>query len=83
MSFEQKRRSPVGIGITVREWRKERDLSLREAAVITGIPKGHLSRIESGERPDPRMSTLLKLSHGMEITVDELVSASQTEAATA
>lgn len=83
MSYEVKRRKAMGIGIRVRDWRKDQDLSLREAAVITGIPKSHLSRIESGERGDPRMTTLLKLSSAIGITVDELVAQSTAEAATA
>ena len=43
-----------------------------------------LSRIESGERPDPRMTTLLKLSQALGITVDEFIASGvQTEVATA
>ena len=73
----------MGIGIAVRQWREDHDLSLRDAAKLSGVGKTHISRLESGERPDPRMSTLLKLSQAMGITVDELVASSQTEAATA
>lgn len=76
----------MGIGITLREYRKEHDLSQEELGTLCDPPLtgGAISLIESGERPDPRMSTLRKLSQAMGLTVDELIAASaQTEAATA
>ena len=36
-------------------------VSLTELSRHTGISEAHLSRLESGKRRDPRLSTLLKL----------------------
>ena len=84
MPYERKRRPPMGIGITLREYRKEHDLSQQELGDLCDLNHSAISRIESGGRTDLRMVTLLKLSQGIGISVDELIAASQqTEAATA
>ena len=74
----------MGIGITLREYRQEHDLSQQELGELCGLTHSAISRIESGSRTELRMGTLLKLSQGIGITIDELVAASQqAEAATA
>ena len=74
----------MGIGIALREYRREYDLSQQELGELCGLNHSAISRIESGGRTDLRMSTLRKLSQVMGMTLDELDAASQqTEAATA
>ena len=83
MPYERKRRPPVGMGITLRAYRKEHDLSQQELADMCGLNHSAISRIEGGSRTKIQVDTLLKLSQAMGITLDELVATSQTEAATA
>ena len=75
---------PVGIGVPLRKFREEHDLSQDELGEKCGLTGSAISRMESGERTRFEMDTLLKFAQVMSITVDELVAASQgTEAATA
>jgi transcriptional regulator with XRE-family HTH domain len=48
----------AGIGRRLRQIRLWRGLSLRVAADLAGLSASHLSRIERGERPVDRRSTL-------------------------
>lgn len=53
---------------TLKQAREARKLSQRDVAERTGIPQGHLSRVETGG-VDPRISTLVEVgrSLGMEL----------------
>ena len=83
MPFERKRKPPVGIGITVRAYREEHDLSQEEFATMCGLTGSAISRIESGDRTRFTLNTLMRFSEVMDVTLDELVASSQAEAATA
>lgn len=63
----------MGIGAYIRETREAQGLSLSKAAQAWGIDKAHLSLIESGQRSQLQADTLLKLSRGLGVTVDELL----------
>ena len=63
----------TGLGLFVREGRERLGLSLRQAAEKWQLDKSELSRIESRERVNPGGQTLLKLAHGLGVTVDELL----------
>ena len=83
MAYERKRKQPMGIGIPLREFRKEHDLSQRELGEMCGLTHSAISRIESGERTRLEFETMRLMAQALGITVDELVAQSTTEAATA
>ena len=56
----------------LREHRERRGLSLRKLADMSGVHFVTLARIEAGGL-DPRLSTLLKLTKALGITMSELV----------
>ena len=47
-------------------------MSLEELAYEAGVSKGNLSDIENGKK-DPRLSSLLLIASGLEITVSSLL----------
>jgi transcriptional regulator with XRE-family HTH domain len=46
-----------------------------ELAKCSGLSQAAVQAIEQGARPDPRLSTLLKLAGALGVTLDELVRA--------
>ncbi len=65
----------AGRGVFIREGREGLGLSLKQAAALWEIDKAALSRMESGRQSNPGANTLLKLSRGLGVTVDELLRA--------
>ena len=63
----------TGLGLFIREGRGRLGLSLRQAAEKWQLDKSELSRIESRERVNPGGQTLLKLSRGLGVSVDTLL----------
>jgi|GEM_PF-2445400 len=49
--------------------RKERNLSLRELALITGVSKSTLQRIESDEYFDIKLSIAFKIARGLGVSL--------------
>ena len=68
----------TGLGSFVRVGREAQGLSLRQAAIAWKIEKGHLSLIEAGLRSELQAGTLLKLSRGLGVTIDEILTAKET-----
>jgi transcriptional regulator with XRE-family HTH domain len=60
------------IGRKLREIRHWRQLSLTATADLSGISIGHLSRIERGERPVTKRSTLEALAQALKVSPAEL-----------
>lgn len=60
------------IGRRLREIRKWRGLSLTALADLSGISIGHLSRVEHGERPITKRSTLESLARALQVSPEEL-----------
>lgn len=65
------RQSPELIGNRVRSIRRRLDVTLEQLAEQTGLNKGYLSRIESGEK-SPSIATLLKLSAVLKVPTSQL-----------
>lgn len=59
------------IYILIRELRKSKNISLRELESLTGISKGHLSKIER-QSIDPSLSTLVRIATALKVKVEEL-----------
>ena len=83
MPMKKMDREPVGIGVVLRAYRVEHNLSQQELGEMCGLTHSAISRMESGDRTRFQIETLGRLAKAMNITVDELVASSQTEAATA
>lgn len=66
---------PVLLGRRLREVRVWRGLSLRAAAELAGLSASYLSRIERGERPVERRSTLEALAAALRVAPSELTGA--------
>ncbi|MGH7096845.1 MAG: helix-turn-helix domain-containing protein [Stellaceae bacterium] len=63
--------SPALIGKRIRSIRKRVGLTLEQVSEQTGLNKGYLSRIESGEK-SPSIATLLKLSSELKVPASQL-----------
>jgi transcriptional regulator with XRE-family HTH domain len=60
------------LGGRPRELRPWRDPSLRVTAELAGLSESHLSRIERGERPVDKRSTLEALARALQVAPSEL-----------
>ncbi|MGH3793737.1 MAG: helix-turn-helix domain-containing protein [Pseudonocardiaceae bacterium] len=67
--------STRSIGRRIQEIRYWRDKTLRVIAELAGISEGYLSRIERGERPVDRRSTLEAIAAALEVAPGELTDA--------
>ncbi|SEC51408.1 transcriptional regulator, XRE family with cupin sensor [Rhizobiales bacterium GAS191] len=61
-------------GERIRQWRRERGHTLEEVSAMTGIGASTLSKIETG-RSGASFTTLIRLSRGLNLSVDELTGA--------
>jgi len=63
----------ITLGAALRAARLEAGLSTRDLERITGMSNGQISKVESGARPDPSFRTVMRLAHGVGISLDDLV----------
>jgi transcriptional regulator with XRE-family HTH domain len=63
------------LGAVVRRLRVRQDMTQEVLARRAGITQGHLSKIESGERPNPSVTTLKRLARALDVSVATLLSA--------
>lgn len=59
------------IEILVKKVRLEQNMTLETLAKLSGISKGHLSKIERQER-DPKLSTLIQIAMALKVNLNEL-----------
>jgi transcriptional regulator with XRE-family HTH domain len=64
-------------GAFIREKRKEKEITLRKFAELTGLSPVHMSSMETGQRPAPRDEVLIRMGEllgldkpGMELLYD-------------
>lgn len=62
----------VAFGMRVRMLRKERNVSLRQFALMIGIDKGFLVDVELG-RKSPTLDTIAKIAAGLDMSLSELL----------
>lgn len=60
------------LGRTIRAERRRAGLTQAELARKAGIASNHLSRLESGEKIDPRFATIAKLALALNVSLDRL-----------
>ncbi len=63
------------LGSRIRQLRKKKGLAQGEFAVLCGLHRSHMGKIERGET-NVRLSTLLAISQNLETTVERLLSES-------
>ena len=59
------------IEILIKKVRLEKNMSLNELSRLSGISKGHLSKMERQER-EPRLSTLIQIALALKVDIKEL-----------
>lgn len=59
------------IKILIKQIRQEKNMTLETLAKLSGISKGHLSKIERQER-DPKLSTIIQIALALKVNVSEL-----------
>lgn len=59
------------IKILIKQKRKEKGMTLETLAKLSGISKGHLSKIERQER-DPKLSTIIQIALALKVRVTDL-----------
>ena len=59
------------IEILIRQIREEKGISITQLAKLTGMSKGHLSRIERGET-EPTILTLARISLALNVNIEKL-----------
>ncbi|HCF33970.1 MAG TPA: hypothetical protein DER15_01300 [Clostridiales bacterium] len=59
------------VKILLREVRLKKNITLETLARLSGISKGHLSKIERQER-EPKISTLIQIAIALNVDVKEL-----------
>ncbi|MCG3204977.1 MAG: hypothetical protein KCHDKBKB_01694 [Elusimicrobia bacterium] len=67
------RPAPADFGEVIKKIRTEKDLSLRDAAKLTGIAEAYLWQLENGKRENPRPETIRKLAEGYQIPPQHLL----------
>lgn len=59
------------IEILVKKVRLENNMTLETLANLSGISKGHLSKIERQER-EPKLSTIIQIAMALKVNINEL-----------
>jgi len=66
---------PKSFGRFLRQLRENKDYSINQLALYSGISAAHISRLERGLRPIPSPDTIRKLAKPLGITYEELMKA--------
>lgn len=74
----KKATGPSPFSRALRAARDERGWSQSELAHRSKVPAGHISQIETGERPDPQISTVVKLCTALGVSLDALLPGEMT-----
>lgn len=59
------------IEILIKKIRLEQNMTLETLAKLSGISKGHLSKIERQER-DPKLTTMIMISKALKVEISDL-----------
>lgn len=59
------------VEILVKKTRLEKNMTLETLAKLSGISKGHLSKIEREER-DPKLSTIIQIALALKVDIEKL-----------
>lgn len=59
------------IELLIKEVRLQKNMTLETLARLSGISKGHLSKIERQER-EPKLSTIILIAKALKVDIDKL-----------
>ena len=59
------------IEILIKKVRLEKNMTLETLSKLSGISKGHLSKIERQER-DPKLSTIIQIALALKVKIEDL-----------
>lgn len=59
------------IELLIKEVRLQKNMTLETLARLSGISKGHLSKIERQER-EPKLSTILLIAKALKVDIEKL-----------
>lgn len=59
-------------GAAVKKIRKNKNLTMLDVEVATGISEGCISKIENGKK-NPALATVIKLAEGLEVSPSKLL----------
>ncbi|MEI6280983.1 MAG: helix-turn-helix transcriptional regulator [bacterium] len=62
------------IGQKIKDWRKIKNMTQDSLSKKAGIPYATIAKIESDVILNPSIGTVKKISQGLEITIDQLIS---------
>lgn len=63
----------TGLAETVKALREERGISIKQASARAGVSRTYYSRIESGERCNPSIETIIKIASLFDIDPSLLI----------
>jgi XRE family transcriptional regulator of biofilm formation len=66
------------IGETVKRFREEKNLSISELAVITGVAKSYISSIERNIKSNPSIHILEKIAEGLDVPLITILNENKT-----
>ena len=66
------------VGANLRHHRKRAGLTLEDLSRLSGVGLATLSHTENGNR-DPKLSTLVRLSHALRVDIADLFKATRSE----
>jgi transcriptional regulator with XRE-family HTH domain len=58
------------VGQQVARLRKERGWTQAELAARTGLSRGFIAMLETGQRPDPGLATMCKFARAFKVSLD-------------
>ncbi len=63
----------MGVGARIKQRREEKGINLSRLARDSGVSKGYLSTLESGDTQKPSADTLFKIAKALGVTVADLM----------
>lgn len=63
----------VTIGERIKEERTKAEINQTELAAKCGVTRGYICNLESGQKADPSISTLVKIAEAIGIKISTLV----------
>ncbi|WP_078392056.1 helix-turn-helix domain-containing protein [Shouchella patagoniensis] len=63
----------TSIGLYLKTIRKEKGFTIIQAAERSSVSTAQISRLETGERLNPTLETLMKLSNAYELELEEVL----------
>jgi transcriptional regulator with XRE-family HTH domain len=65
--------SSASLGTAIQRARKRAGMTQAALAKALGVPQGVVARLETGGRPDPRLSTIVAVARALGVSLDVLV----------